>query len=60
MVQSLVYQIWDVRNKVRFQNRSLVVSEVVRRATEMCQPTYAVARDQPRELPAVWRGHKLG
>ncbi|XP_057425852.1 uncharacterized protein LOC130719238 [Lotus japonicus] len=52
--QTLVYNIWDVRNRVLFRNGQLVVGDVIDRAVGMLAPASPVVREERGGTKAVW------
>ncbi|XP_057450409.1 uncharacterized protein LOC130741856 [Lotus japonicus] len=55
MCQSLVYSIWDVRNKVIFRSGRLVVGDVIDRALGLLVPISPAVREERGGTKAVWR-----
>ncbi|XP_057433409.1 uncharacterized protein LOC130726195 [Lotus japonicus] len=55
MCQSLVYNIWDVRNRVIFRSGRLVVGDVIDRALGLLVPISPAVREERGGTKAVWR-----
>ncbi|XP_057426392.1 uncharacterized protein LOC130719802 [Lotus japonicus] len=60
MCQSLVYNIWDVRNRVIFRSGRLVVGDVIDRALGLLVPISPAVREERGGTKACGGGHREG
>ncbi|XP_057444908.1 uncharacterized protein LOC130737161 [Lotus japonicus] len=54
MAQTMIYQIWEVRNRVLFRDGKLVVAEVIDRVLGMTRVALPRAREESTTSIAVW------